>query len=145
LHDDARPVCLKWHCDENEDVFVGRHRGYERFGIDVERTIRFDKRNRSLEVTDRLNGEGTHQISIPLHLAPGVSLSRGADTVKLYSAGREFEVLSEGGGWSMAVEQCSVSPSYGIALPSQRLVWDMVGSLPSRLTITIRPASLLDQ
>src|SRR5262249_31520436 len=140
LHDDARPVCLKWQSDENEDVFVGRHRGYERFGIDVERTIRFDKRSRSLEITDRLNGPGTHQISIPLHLAPGVSLSRGADAVKLCSAGREFELISEGSAWSMAVEQCSVSPSYGIALPSQRLVWGMMGPLPSQLTITIRPA-----
>jgi uncharacterized heparinase superfamily protein len=144
LHDDARPVCLKWRSDENEDVFVGRHRGYERFGIDVERTICVDKRGRSLEITDRLNGKGTHQISIPLHLAPSVSLSRAADTVKLYSAGREFEVIGEGDGWSMAVEQCFVSPSYGIALPSHRLVWDIMGPLPSQLKITIRPASLLD-
>jgi hypothetical protein len=145
LHDDARPVCSKWHCDENEDVFVGHHRGYERFGIDVERTVRFDKQNRSLEITDRLNGPGTHQISIPLHLAPGVLLSRATDTVKLCSAGREFEVIGEGGGWSMAAEQCSVSPSYGIAVPSHRLVWGMTGPLPTQLTITIRPASPLDR
>jgi uncharacterized heparinase superfamily protein len=145
LHDDARPVCLKWHCDENEDVFVGRHNGYARLGIEVERTIRFDKRNRSLEITDRLNGPGTHRISIPLHLAPGVSLDRAADVVRLYSAGREFEVINKGDGWSMAIEQCSISPSYGIALPSQRLAWGKTGPFPTQLTITIRPVRSLDR
>jgi hypothetical protein len=73
-------------------------------------------------------------------LAPGVSLGRGADVPKLCSAGREFEVIVDGDGWTMALEPCSVSPSYGIALPSQRLVWSTVGPLPAQLKIVIQPA-----
>src|SRR5262249_1602281 len=63
LHDDARPICSSWHSDENEDLFVGQHRGYERLGVEVQRTIRFDKKLRSLEIIDRLSGQGNHQVA----------------------------------------------------------------------------------
>jgi hypothetical protein len=145
LRDDARPICLKWHCDASEEVFVGRHRGYERMGIDVQRTIRFDKKTRSLEVIDRLNGEGSHVVSIPFHLAPGVSLGPSTDALNLCSAGREFEIIVEGDGWTGTVEPCLVSPSYGIALPSQRLLWTRTGPLPAELKIVIQSADSLDR
>jgi uncharacterized heparinase superfamily protein len=145
LHDDARPVCLTWQSGESEDIFVGRHRGYERLGIDIERTIRLDKKLHSLEIVDRLSGHGSHRVAIPFHLAPGVSLARSADLLRLRSAGREFEVDVEGDQWTMTIEPCSVSPSYGIAVPSQRLVWSTIGGLPARLKIVIRPAHPFDR
>jgi uncharacterized heparinase superfamily protein len=140
LHDDARPVCLQDRDDETEYLFTGMHHGYERLGIEIRRTIRFDKRARSLEVHDRVNGTGRHAIAIPFHLAPGVSVRTGAPGLQLNSADRTFEVTGTGNGWSLEVEPCLVSPSYGVALNSQRLAWKRVGNLPADLRVLIRPA-----
>jgi hypothetical protein len=144
LHDDARPVCLKWDSNESEDLFVGTHRGYERLGVAVQRTIRFDKMLRSLEITDRLDGQGAHKVSIPFHLASGVTVERSGEAWTLNSAGRVFEVVGGGDGWTATVEPCAVSPSYGIALPSQRLIWRAAKSLPVELKLVIRPTRLRD-
>jgi uncharacterized heparinase superfamily protein len=141
LQDDARPVCLEWRSDAAADVFVGMHRGYQRLGIAVRRTIRFDKARRSLEILDVLEGEGQHAITIPLHLAPQVSAEQRGAAVRLHSAGRIFEVSHEGeGAWQVALEPCSISPSYGVALAARRIVWRRTGTLPARLSVTIRPA-----
>jgi uncharacterized heparinase superfamily protein len=144
LHDDARPVCLRWHSNESEDLFIGTHQGYEHLGVAVQRTIRFDKALRSLEIIDRLNGQGGHEVWIPFHLAPGVTIERSGDTWILNSAERSFEVVGEGVGWTTTIEPCAVSPSYGIALPSQRLIWRATKSLPVELKIVIRPTRLRD-
>jgi hypothetical protein len=113
-------------------------------GVAVQRTIRFDKALRSLEIIDRLNGQGGHEVWIPFHLAPGVTIERSGDTWILNSAERSFEVVGEGVGWTTTIEPCAVSPSYGIALPSQRLIWRATKSLPVELKIVIRPTRLRD-
>jgi uncharacterized heparinase superfamily protein len=142
LHDDARPVCEQWRTNAAEDLFVGTHRGYARLGVAVQRTIRFDKADRSLAITDVLSGEGMHEVAIPLHLAPGVTAERSAGGWRLRSAGRAFDVLpDQDEDWTSELEACSISPSYGVAVPSRRLVWARSGRLPATLKVVIRPVS----
>lgn len=142
LRDEAKAQCLAWRSDTDGDVFVGTHHGYRRLGIEVRRTIRFDKRARALEIADLLSGEGDHAVAIPLHLAPQVSVDRSRGGLRLHSAGRSFDVIHDAvDGWRVEVEPCAISPSYGVTVPSRRLVWQRSGPLPARLTVTIRPTS----
>jgi uncharacterized heparinase superfamily protein len=143
LHDDARPICLEWRTDALEDVFIGSHHGYVRLGVEVRRTIRFDKATRSLEITDELSGEGPHDVSIPFHFFPGVAVEQISAGWKLQSAGMAFNLVIESAqDWTGQTEPCLVSPSYGVSVPSQRLVFSSSGSLPKALKITISPIAI---
>jgi uncharacterized heparinase superfamily protein len=142
LHDDARPVCTAWRTDVREDVFIGMHRGYERLGIEVTRSIRLDKRKSLLEIIDEFRGEGQHRIMIPFHLAPQVTIEKSAAGLVLHSAGRSFSIGTEASAdWTLDIEPCFMSLSYGVLARSQRLVWRKCARLPARLDVIVRPAS----
>lgn len=145
MQNDARAECTTWQNDEHEDLFVGMHHGYQRFGVSVQRKIRLKKQSGVLEVVDVIDGKGLHEVMVPLHLAPGVSVERRGSEIRLRSAERVFIVAEQGGGWTLAIEPCTVSPSYGIAVGSHRLVWKRSGQLPARLRVTIEPAAQIDR
>jgi heparinase II/III-like protein len=144
MKDDAQAQCTLWQSGPAEDVFAGRQRGYRRLNVDVERQIRFEKQTGRLEISDAIRGEGTHEVSVPLHLAPGVSVEQLGVEVTLRSASRTFRVAAEGEGWTLAIERTTISPSYGVEQDSHRLVWKRAGLLPATLRVTIRPASGID-
>ena len=128
--------------DLREDVFIGMHRGYHRLGIEVTRSIRLDKQERLLEIIDELRGEGRHRIMIPFHLAPQVTIEKSAGGLLLHSVGRTFSISTElSEGRTADIEPCFISPSYGVLVRSQRLVWRKYARLPARLDVIIRPAS----
>lgn len=141
LQDDARPAVSAWRSGPCEDLFEGRHHGYGRIGVVVERTIRFDKTTRRLDIVDRLGGGGEHAVEIPLHLSPDVRLAAIEDRrVVLCSRGRAFEVAFAGDDrWSMHVEPCEISPRYGVAVASRRIVWRAAAMLPLELRVTLTP------
>lgn len=145
MQNDARAECTRWESDGARDVFVGTHHGYERLGVSVEREIVLDKRSDALTIMDRITGEGQHDVTIPLHLAPGVLCKRSGESVRLFSAGLAFDVTGAGEGWQLAVEPTTISPSYGVVLPSHRLLWNRIGALPADLTVTITPAIEADR
>ncbi len=140
LQDDARAVCTSWQSDDVQDVFSGKHHGYRRFGVDVARKMTLDKHAGRLEIVDTIDGQGEHEVVIPLHLAPGVSAERSPGEIRLRSAGRAFSLTAAGEGWELEFEPTTISPSYGVLEPSYRLLWKRRGSLPARLTMTIELA-----
>jgi hypothetical protein len=118
------------------------HRGYDRLGIEVTRSIRLDKRTSLLEIIDELRGEGQHRIMIPFHVAPQVTIEQSGGRLLLHSAGRPFSISTKlAEGWKLDIEPCFISPSYGVLVPSQRIVWRKYARLPARLDVIIRPAS----
>ncbi len=139
MQDDARAECTNWQSDAAQDVFVGRHQGYRRLGVDVARRIRLEKQSGLLEITDTIDGQGEHEVIVPLHLAPGVSVDGSGAGIRLRSAGRPFSVAASGEGWELEIESTTISPSYGILEPSHRLAWKRRGALPARLSVTIKP------
>lgn len=142
LADEARASCLDWSTTDDEDIFVGHHRGYERLGVHVERTLRFDKRQRTLDILDRLEGTGEHEIAIPLHFAPGVAVTAKGGRWQALSAGRGFDIAAQTDDrWTARLERCLVSPRYGVAVESSRLVWTAKGHLPVKLAIRIAAQS----
>jgi hypothetical protein len=141
LQDDARPKCETWLSNAEEDVFVGRHEGYSRLGVRVERKIRFEKPSGLLEIIDTIDGQGHHEVAIPLHLTPQATVERQGSEARIQSGDHTFCVSGYGDGWTLEIEATTVSPSYGVIQPSHRLVWKRAGPLPTQLRATIRPAT----
>jgi hypothetical protein len=144
MQDDARAECTMWQSNPTEDLFIGMHHGYRRLGINVERQIRLEKQSGILEIVDAINGQGHHEVTIPLYLAPEVSVDRRGSEVRLRSADRVFGVVGQGDDWTLVVEPTTISPSYGITQPSHRLVWKRSGLLPAKLRVIINPAAKID-
>jgi uncharacterized heparinase superfamily protein len=144
MQNDARAECTTWHSDPCEDSFVGMHHGYQRLGVDIFRHIKLGKESCVLEIVDVIDGQGRHELEVPFYLAPGVSVERRGAEARLHSTGRSFNVAGLGSDWTLAIEPCTISPSYGIALPSHRLVWKRSGLLPARLRVTIKLAAEID-
>lgn len=140
MQNDARAECTLWRSDPDEDLFAGMHHGYERIGAGVERRIRLDKRSHTLEIADLITGSGHHDVTVPLYLSPNVSVQQTATEIRLHSGGATFSVDATGDDWTLAVEPCTISPSYGVAVPSHRVLWKWSGSLPASLKVTISPA-----
>lgn len=146
LHDDARAEALDFETTDSESRFRGRHSGYLRLPapVAVEREIVLDHRKGALAIADRIEGEGEHSISIPLHFAPGVDLQAvDASSFIADAGGSQFRIAFEGNGqWHPQMECARVSPRYGVAEMAQRLVFRAHARLPLTLEITVTP---LDQ
>jgi len=145
MQNDARAECTIWQSDARKDLFVGKHHGYQRLGVEVERQIRLEKESGGLEIVDAIDGQGHHEVMVPFHLAPEVSVEQRGTEIRLRSAGRVFGVSGDGDDWTLIVEPCTISPRYGVVSPSHRLVWKRSGFLPAKLRVTIEPASEIDR
>ena len=80
LHDDGKPIVRWWYRDGAVERFQGAHTGYQRLPQPVTpvRTITLDHVSHLLSIEDAFEGDGDHEIEIPLHLASGVSVWRRA-------------------------------------------------------------------
>ena len=143
LENDARPEMRRFETGPEADVFCGAHAGYRRLAQAVTpvRTIELDHGRHALLVRDEFEGSGDHHIEIPLHLAPGVAATPlGTGLVDLRTAGRRFRLEWEpADAWSMSIGGARVSPSYGVALPCERLSWSRDGALKPGLIVRISP------
>lgn len=142
MQNDARAECKSWQNDFREDLFAGLHYGYRRLGVSIDRQIKLRKQTRALEILDLIDGRGGHDLTVPLHLAPCVSVQQFGSKVILTSMGLQFSVCWQGEGWALEIERSTISPSYGIVQPSQRLVWRRSAELPARLAVVIKPAEV---
>ncbi len=139
LLDDAHPVVSEWRVCPDTQTFIGGHTGYLRLSEPVMtwRGVRLDASG-CVCIVDRLEGYGSHEVSIPLHLAPGVRVvETSSDRLSLMAAGRSFHVHWQGADWECVVEPARVSPSYGIATPTLRVRWTREGPCPAELGVVI--------
>jgi hypothetical protein len=145
LHYDARPEVRRFDTGGEADTFCGAHAGYRRLVPPVTpvRTIVLDHGRHTLLVRDAFEGDGRHRITVPLHLAPGVTVRKEGPGRLLLEAGRRRFVLtwSPSEAWPLEVGEGRVSPSYGVALPVVRLRWSREGPLDQTLTVLIGPES----
>jgi uncharacterized heparinase superfamily protein len=142
LRNDALPSVRRWSTTPDCDVLCASHSGYERLAVPVTpvRTIVLDHAHHMVLIRDAFEGLGSHTIEIPIHLAPGVAVSVNRHReVELAVGGRRFSLLWAERDWSLLVNECSVSPSYGVTVPSVRLSWKRHGRLEIPLTVAIMP------
>tara|TARA_B100000315_G_scaffold260363_1_gene321159 strand:- start:4512 stop:6566 length:2055 start_codon:yes stop_codon:yes gene_type:complete len=143
LHNDAVPDVREWRSDEQMDVFVGAHSGYQRLANSVmpSRKIVLEKNNHRLIVGDTFDGAGDHQITIPFHFSPDCELSENeAGKWIIKTLENEFELIFRGDGdWRANIRTSWISPSYGVKLERPVLEFQRHGALSS-LTVGIYPA-----
>lgn len=143
LHYDAKHKVELWKKEGSIEVFMGSHSGYGRLPEPIipVRTIILDHELHGLVIHDRFLGEGAHRITIPLHLAPGVIASCLSDGVlSLKGNDRVFNLSwSDPGKWAFREEEGRISPSYGVALKTNRLLWERDGKTDSGLLLCIVP------
>jgi hypothetical protein len=78
-----------------------------------------------------------HVVEVPFHFAVGVNVEMiDQDGVALTASGKRFELRWRGAGWAGALEAARISPSYGVALPAQKLVLRSTGR-PGALTVEL--------
>lgn len=135
LVDDAVPDVDEWRPGNTEDVFEGSHSGYERLAapVRVRRRLSLEHASHRLTVEDQFLSPSSapHAVEIPLLLAVGVEarIDRPG-RVLLAAAGRTFSATwRDEADWTVEIEAARVSPSYGIAVPTRRLVWRRTGAL----------------
>jgi hypothetical protein len=148
LHADAVPRCLVWQPGADEDVFVGEHTGYLRLADPVghRREVRLWKRARRLEVLDRLLGEARHELRWNFTLAPGVAVrSAGegaweldANGVRAVLSVEAVEPAPARAALQGAVEDCWVSPSYGVRQQAKALRFQVAALLPVTCRFSIQ-------
>jgi uncharacterized heparinase superfamily protein len=145
LHYDAVPHVTRWETSGDLDLFTGSHDGYMRLTTPLKpvRTIVLDKKKEVLLISDRFIGDGNHRISIPYHLAPGVTAVEGEKgTLELLKDGRRFQfVLSEADEWKMTLRKGWYSPSYGVKVETQLIELTREGPLVTA-TVAVGPATL---
>jgi hypothetical protein len=133
LGDEASPDPRAWEPGPERDRFRGAHRGYLRLAQPVTpvRTIELVHGEHRLVVHDELEGDGEHEVEIPLLLAPAVAAEPVAPgRVVLAAGGRRFELAwSDPGDWELRLEDGWASPSYGVRERARRLVWRRQGPL----------------
>jgi len=72
IRDKAAGRCLLWERGEEYDTFIGEYEGYKRLKKPVahQRKIKFYKKEGKLEITDRFEGNGEHNLQWNLILSP---------------------------------------------------------------------------
>ncbi|MFO1171415.1 MAG: alginate lyase family protein [Hyphomicrobiaceae bacterium] len=142
LRNDARHRVDEVSFTETHSRLVAGHSGYERLSspVRVSRTFELDHERHRLTIHDDFSGAGVHTIEMPLHLSPGVTAALEATRVRLTAGNRAFVVTwSDASDWQASIEPARVSPSYGVVVPSERLVFRRADVLRP-LTVTIEPA-----
>jgi hypothetical protein len=138
---DARHEAALWSATAQRDEFAGAHDGYQRLrsAVRVERRIALDHARHELTIVDRFLGAGEHEVEIPLHLGPGVSVVENQPgRLTLQARQKRFELQWSDAAWQLDVADASRAPSYGKLEPIKRLAWSHRGAL-RELTIRIAP------
>lgn len=139
LRDDTDPLVREWVVTDSQVALTASHDGYQRLPEPLTVVRRFVLESPSrLTIDDTFEGRGEHRIEVPLHLAPGVTPDRDGDDLVLSAGTRRFRLSWAGDdGWELAIEPTRVSPSYGVAVASTRLIWRRQGAVPSRLSVRL--------
>lgn len=151
LHNDAAHECLEWSVDAQRTRLVGRHTGYQRLAqpVTVRRQIELQHASGRLDVVDRFDGAGEHEVCVPWHLAPGVravaepqcSADGLQGVLRLAAGGRAFELHWQSNApWQAQLQPARVSPTYGRVLPTQVLRLSRRGALHG-LQVTLQTAT----
>ena len=140
LRDDAHPVVEEWRPDGRRPRLRGRHAAYLRLDppVTVRRTLALDLDAHAAAVLDELEGEGSHRVTVPFHLAHGVTATLAGGWCAAEAGGRTF-AFAWSNGWEAGLRDGWESPSYGVRLRRTVLELRREGPL-TPLAVAVTPA-----
>jgi len=141
LRDDARAHLLEFVADRTSSRFSGEHSGYRRLAdpVGIRRNITLDHLTGTLTIEDLIDTKGAHVLSVPLHLSSDARFSQEDNRYTIAVRDRRFDLSWEGAKWQIHTEESSVSPSYGVRVPAQKIVWTTRALGSERLKVIIKP------
>ncbi len=146
VHYDAKPTVITWHQGEQSWIFSGTHAGYQRLATPIQplRTLTYYPNCSQIIIHDAIQGEGHHQVTIPLHLAAEVGLAQDPRGYILHVKQQQFLLTWQSQmDWEVMQVPSTLSPSYGIKIATESLIWRYHGKLPVALTVTLQPYEAL--
>lgn len=136
IQNDALPLQKLWMSNEQYDIFIGSHKGYDRLASPVShtRSIVFDKMNEVWLIRDEVEGIGKREVQRYLNLEPDVSLYMSENNMILLKdeQGRLLRI-EKPAAENVQVAEGWVSYTYGVKTPRQRLVFNSTVTLPYTL------------
>jgi hypothetical protein len=142
LHDDARARLIEFTADRETSRFRGAHSGYDRLAdvTVIRRSITLDHLTGMLTIEDFVDAAGEHTLKVPLHLSSEADIDRSSGQFNILVREKRFALSWEGADWELHTTESSVSPSYGVRIPAQVIVWQKRLSGSGQLKIMLRPA-----
>lgn len=127
LDNTAKITHLNWTSNKKSDILEASHDGFFSLPSQVvsKRSFIFDKENGILKIVDTLSGNGNCQIKLSYVLSPKVraeSMAKGK--ILLVSEGVNI-IFEYDPNLRLNLEDCEVSPSYGLKVKSQKIVLTM--------------------
>lgn len=144
LRDDAHPMDARIRHETGHVIFEGAHSGYSRlpFPVFPRRRIELHRDGAQVSIHDSFDGEGTHDIQIPLQLARGWEIEDviGARAGCVHGSGARMSIAWHGTPeWKLGVTPGRIAPSYGIVITAPRLEWSTKDvTVPTHLTVTLQ-------
>lgn len=148
LGDEAHPRVLEWDTTPESDFVLAEHYGYQRLPQPVthQRRVVFNKQRGFWFLSDRLSGEGEHELSFRFHFAPGLETrvrSDGFVEVRDKINGARLLILARELNVAPAIqpelEARFSSRDYGAKEPSVSACWSVRTVLPFALNFVIVP------
>jgi len=127
------PQVLRWEVGAEEADFQGEHHLYGDLPDPVrhERTISFKAKDRNLQIRDRIDGNGIHDLEWNFHFAPEVTVDLRHGGMRFKTKRFTGEMTLEGTREShLVIDEDWLAPRYGVRLkaPIMRRSWK--GQLP---------------
>jgi len=85
MRNDAEVKINKWDTNDEMDILIAEHYGYKRFSQPIihEREIKYCKKDKKWEITDKFRGEGEHSLKWNFILSSGFKSNQKIDSRKL--------------------------------------------------------------
>jgi hypothetical protein len=141
LPDVTQTRCLDWDDGPDAITYTGRHHGYQRLAspVTVTRSLRLDKIDGSIRLTEHLEGQGDHVVEwfFPVPGCPHVLDEAGWPTLLIGDLGELTIRPQITAGFQASLLAGDYSPAYGVCEPAQRLHLRWQGRLPLNVVIEI--------
>jgi uncharacterized heparinase superfamily protein len=118
--------------------FEGTYSGYSKLigdNISHQRTIRLDKKNREITISEKVSGKNEHLVESYIHLAPETEIFEDENTVSIHFEGGKFNINVLNGIKEIA--NSTYYPKFGEHLSNNNIILKKFGNLPVQLNYVI--------
>ncbi len=138
----ARPIDVSGTSRPDRLTASAAHTGYDRLPGRPRHHRDLDVRNDGpLIVTDRIGGEGIHELTAGWLLAPGWTATPASGSWSIEGHGERLNVSVAGPPeLSLSIESAVYHPEYGREITTQRLIWRYAGPMPVEVTTRVDAA-----